>query len=463
MSTIFYDFETSTSSYIGQILSFAFVVVDDEFNEIDRFNGLISIKRTELPSPDAIAVNRIDVLNHQQNAKYSEYEATKAIHKFISKYTLSNREPNYLIGFNSSGFDLQYLRTTFIRNGMNPYFKNLLNADLLHTIRWLYCKNSTFGNIVYSNTFDSKLTLRLSYLVKLLLNEDQTHDALNDVLQTIKLAKYINDEYNIDCRTLVGYMPTRNESEIIEATPNYNELIYSRCKYSKKILIDQDSKYALWLDVEQCMNKYIELNHIDDDFITWTQTDEAKSCVHYSNKLNYSLITENIERIKGEYLCILKDQNIFSVKLNLKDLFSHIKLNDFFNVRNIDPEQNVYCIPFNEQAILKDAIHYDKIDKISTCSNNTKMVYNRWMINNANDINDESLLKYFKKYCNLRYNGSMKLKESKDGYQCTDTYNDLLYRISELELDESNKGLMEKLRIFYNNSDVVKYNYNQVV
>ena len=78
---IFYDFETSTKELLGQILSFAFIVCNEEFIEVDRFCGYVKVKRLELPSVGAILTNQlnIDDLNHQGE---DEHQVAKNIYNF---------------------------------------------------------------------------------------------------------------------------------------------------------------------------------------------------------------------------------------------------------------------------------------------------------------------------------------------------------------------------------------------
>jgi len=472
MISIFYDFETSDKDYIGQILNFAFVVVDESWNELDRLVGNIKIKRTELPAPDAIAVNRIDVIHHQKIAEFSEFEAVKIINSFLNKYT--NRVSNEqipLIGYNSNGFDLQYLRTTFIRNGYSPYFKNIIYSDLLHTTKYCFCFNKDFGDRVWKNCFgvnnnQNKLNLKLSFLIKCFLNIEQTHDSLDDVLNSIKLAKFIKDNYSIDCRTLSCYMPTFVEHEIIEVYPNYDYCEFSLDSnylnvgrgFTRKILLDQDNRYAIWVDVRKCIEKFLELGWDEKEFVTWCSSDNVKTIVQWYNKNNYNLFTANENNISDSFSLELLEQKKFLETFDLKKLLHHISLKEFFGDKDVDAEQNIYCIPFSDIDYLKDAIRYNNIDRLIKCGvSSSKKLYNRFLINECDNVDDNSeLLQVFMAYCQNRYRGKMKLTHKNECYTYTDTIKNRLLRIKELSKEDKNKKLMKSLKQFYVDSDVIK-------
>ena len=58
---IFYDFETSQKDFLGQILSYYFVLVDEHYQPIKECAGLIKPNRMELPACGAILVNQLSI------------------------------------------------------------------------------------------------------------------------------------------------------------------------------------------------------------------------------------------------------------------------------------------------------------------------------------------------------------------------------------------------------------------
>ena len=143
MRYVIFDLETSDLNCVGQILNFAFVEVDENFNLKSSLRDKIKICPMQLPMPEAILSNRIDVIEHQKEATETEFSAMCKIYNYIE--SLCEYEPVRLIGYNSNSFDIHYLRTSLIRNGFNPYFGGQLTyGDLLHAVNRLAVSNDEF-------------------------------------------------------------------------------------------------------------------------------------------------------------------------------------------------------------------------------------------------------------------------------------------------------------------------------
>ncbi|RAP33037.1 hypothetical protein DID75_03450 [Candidatus Marinamargulisbacteria bacterium SCGC AG-410-N11] len=183
---------------LGQILTYAFIVTDLNLNIQTELCGHIRLNKTQLPEIDAILTNKIDVLNLQQHGDL-EYIAAEKIHKFLSKIINENGRCE-LVGFNSNSFDLAFLRNLLIKYGLNPYFMGKLgNKDILH-----YTQSIAFNfPDNYPWTLQTKDN-RSYYSFKLedtcksfnIINQDQSHDAKEDVLITISLVKTLQSEFN---------------------------------------------------------------------------------------------------------------------------------------------------------------------------------------------------------------------------------------------------------------------------
>ena len=139
MTTIFYDFETSSRELLGQIMSYSFIVTDADYNPIEECNGTIKLNRTQFPELEAILVNKINVDTLQQTGD-TEAQAAHKIWAFLNSYT--QKQAVNLVGFNSNTFDLGFLRNLFIRYGLNPYFMGKLqNKDVLHYAQYVAFKH----------------------------------------------------------------------------------------------------------------------------------------------------------------------------------------------------------------------------------------------------------------------------------------------------------------------------------
>ena len=111
---LFYDIETTgLNPAFDQILTFASIRTDKEFNEIERHSIVIQLRPDIVPSPHAFIVHRLSY--DELKAGMSEYEAVKKIHKIL------NRPGTISLGYNTLRFDDEFLRFAFYRNLLDPY------------------------------------------------------------------------------------------------------------------------------------------------------------------------------------------------------------------------------------------------------------------------------------------------------------------------------------------------------
>ncbi|RMD84314.1 MAG: hypothetical protein D6808_07180, partial [Candidatus Dadabacteria bacterium] len=179
---VFYDLETSDKDPIGQILNYCFIETDLDFNVLSSVKGEVEISRLQLPRAKALLANKIDVLCHQEGNVESERDAMAKIHRFMVE--VSRRGAVSLIGYNSSKFDLSYLRTSLIRNGLNPYISNLFYGDLLHLSQKLcVCRKDFPRKELCREDNPKKLSLSLENLAKHfgILTGAQAHESYEDV------------------------------------------------------------------------------------------------------------------------------------------------------------------------------------------------------------------------------------------------------------------------------------------
>ncbi|MEK9657424.1 MAG: hypothetical protein VW378_03505 [bacterium] len=197
---IFYDFETSSKELLGQILSYAFIQTDENYNEIQRLTGLVKLNRTQLPDVGAILTNKlnIDQLNKEGD---TEYNTAHKIYSFLEQAVTQNKQC-YLCGFNSNSFDLNFLRNLLIRHGINPYFKGQLkNKDILHyaqDIAITQPDNFPWHSLINNDDPDSPFySFKLEKLATTFncTNNAQSHDAIEDVELSISLIKALEKTF----------------------------------------------------------------------------------------------------------------------------------------------------------------------------------------------------------------------------------------------------------------------------
>ena len=121
-SFLFYDVETSgLNPAFDQILTFACIRTDLSLKEISRELITIQLRRDIVPSPAAFLTH---CLTPDELAMgVCEYAAAIQIHQ------LFNTPGTISIGYNSLGFDDEFLRFLFYRNLLDPRAGTVLCID----------------------------------------------------------------------------------------------------------------------------------------------------------------------------------------------------------------------------------------------------------------------------------------------------------------------------------------------
>jgi exodeoxyribonuclease-1 len=183
-SYFFYDIETTgLNKAFDQLLQFAAIRTDTELREINRHTITVKLRPDIIPSPQAIITNRISMA--ELNSGMCEFDAVRQIHQFMN-------EPGTIsLGYNTLGFDDEFLRFSFYRNLLPPYTHQYQNdcrrMDLLPiaVIYWLFKRKALNWPQV-----NGKLSLKLEHLGSAnKLITGLSHDALVDVSATVDLAR----------------------------------------------------------------------------------------------------------------------------------------------------------------------------------------------------------------------------------------------------------------------------------
>lgn len=444
MITIFYDLETSSRHTIGQILNYTFICVDQDYQVISSLYADVKINRLELPEAGAILANRINVIKHQQESTQTEWEAAFAIREYIDNILYEFRQQKVmLVGFNSNRFDLPFLRTVMIRNGISPYFgKNLINTDLYQVVKFLSVTNRSFPRKTSLGSDENKLSLKLETLTKefSLLTGKQTHNSYDDVKLTIDFGKFLEENFDIDLETFSGYSPPSNiKPSYITYTlsPQYD---LSKKEINEKnlfILIYDDYRSSLWLNVTNILNK------------------EDRNPIVYVNKATGSLVFD-------ESKVSIEDQKI---ALEHYKEFKGLTIQDYFKPSTCDIEQDIYRLDFDQI----DYLHSIIWKKASVLNNKTsvkdaKILLTRYKLNSADPSNlkDSKLLKQLKAYADYRYGGKLQLwkqlsEEDKANQEAFHPSleileEDILHRMESS--NEEDLELLKSLKEYYENSDI---------
>ena len=204
---LFYDLETTgLNKCFDQVMQFAAIRTDENLIELERHEYFVKINPDVIPSPEAMITHGLD-LNLCSNG-LPEIEAMEKIH------ALMNTPGTISLGYNTLGFDDEFLRFSFYRNLFPPYTHQYVNhcgrMDLypIVILYYLYCKEalnwpSRNGNI----------SLKLEDLN----HENQlapglAHNALVDVQATIALAKKLRNQEKM-WNYSVGYFNKKIDTE----------------------------------------------------------------------------------------------------------------------------------------------------------------------------------------------------------------------------------------------------------
>ena len=212
-SYLFYDIETTgLSKAFDQVLQFAAIRTDRQLNEIDRHDIKVKLRPDVIPSPLAILTNRIPVDRLADGL--CEYEATVQIHALL------NEPETVSIGYNTLGFDDEFLRFCFHRNLLPPYTHQYRNGcrrmDLfpIAIVYWLYQRQVLAWPVI-----NGKPSLKLEHLgaENSMLN-GQSHEALVDVATTIELARRFFEKKKM-WDYLTGYFDKETDAYRIDELP----------------------------------------------------------------------------------------------------------------------------------------------------------------------------------------------------------------------------------------------------
>jgi exodeoxyribonuclease-1 len=181
---LFYDIETTgLNKAFDQVLQFAAIRTDLELQELERYEFKVKLNPDVTPSPYALLTHQISITDTQ--AGISEYTAIQHIHQIMN-------EPGTIsIGYNTLGFDDEFLRFAFYRNLLPPYTHQYANqcarVDLYPiTIMYhLFKKDILQWPLIEGET---KLKLELINLTNNLV-QGRAHDAMVDVEITLAVAK----------------------------------------------------------------------------------------------------------------------------------------------------------------------------------------------------------------------------------------------------------------------------------
>jgi exodeoxyribonuclease-1 len=184
---LFYDLETSgLDPAFDQVLTFAGIRTDSRLREIDRTSLTIRLRKDVIPSPNAFVTHCLTMKDLADGQ--CEYQAARLLH------SLFNTPDTVSVGYNSLGFDDEFLRFLFYRNLLEPYTHQYANgcfrADIL-PVAALYKRFCTPPAIQWPCLDNGRPTLKLEHIAKenQFITSGPAHDAMADVEALVALCR----------------------------------------------------------------------------------------------------------------------------------------------------------------------------------------------------------------------------------------------------------------------------------
>ncbi|ACN16128.1 SbcB [Desulforapulum autotrophicum HRM2] len=220
---LFYDIETSgLNPAFDQILTFAAIRTDLELREIDRTSIVISLRNDIVPSPGAFITHRLTPEDLKDGL--CEYQGVALIHRLL------NTPDTISIGYNSLGFDDEFLRFAFYRNLLDPYTHQYANdcarMDLL-PIATLYRIFKPDG--IHWPVIDDKASMRLELISEKnnLVQSGRAHDAMTDVEATLALARRLSGQKRM-WNYCLDFFDKKNDQARLDAVDEVFQSIFGR-------------------------------------------------------------------------------------------------------------------------------------------------------------------------------------------------------------------------------------------
>ncbi len=252
MTFYFYDLETSGINPRAQrIMQFAGQRTDENFNPIgESQNWLVKLTDEILPDPDAVLITGITPQKSLEEG-YTEAEFIKLFYEEVLQ------PDTILMGFNTIRFDDEFMRATLWRNFYDPYEWQYQDGrtrwDLLDVVRmvralrpggieWPFEPARKWGETEHGKqlreadtaTPEMVPTNRLELLTKVNgLDHENAHDALNDVLATISVAKLLREKQPKIFDYLLGVREKKKATAFIDLD-DPKPFIYCSGRYSAK-------------------------------------------------------------------------------------------------------------------------------------------------------------------------------------------------------------------------------------
>ena len=454
-SFLFYDLETSgLNPSFDQVMQFAAIRTDLNFLEIERKEIYVKLRPDVVPAPEALLTTRILVSETKTNA-ISEYDAIKEIHSML------NKPGTISIGYNTLGFDDEFLRFSFYRNLLDMYSHQYANgcsrADLFPMLLYYFLFQPEVLKHWPKNE-DSKVNLKLENLSKLnQLAEGNAHDAMVDVEATLALAQRMasypdlwsfclaNFNKKTDEERSKKFIKSKNLGKIrIDLSTLLNTKIGSENGYQAPvILLGQNAiKQTLFLRLDNIdFNTVNEENYVENTWVTRKKYGEPgflipdnKREISYFKEERVALIQSNLNWINDNSELFNKIKQYWLAyeypEVESVDLDARLYLDSFWK-----PKDKQINLDFHEAKTVNDKKQViEKMQNSSLKKLAKRIIYRNFKSENDLFSDEESTDALFNSQTGIDFRNSEKL-----------TKENALDRIEELKKSYTNTQDIEIL------------------
>jgi exodeoxyribonuclease-1 len=321
---LFYDIETSgLSPAFDQVLTFAGIRTDMALNEIDRYDVTVSLRPDIVPSPGAFITHRLTL--DDLNAGLCEYEAMALIHGIV------NKPGTVSIGYNTLGFDDEFLRFAFYRNLLDSYTHQYANGcsrmDLL-PIATLY-RIFKPGQVRWPER-DGKPSMKLELISQEnnLVLSGRAHDAMTDVEATLELARRLALEASM-WRYSLDFFDKKTDQARIDAIDERFQSVFGRHRVAIMVSVSFGagvmymapvvslghstaySNQSLWLRLDNAEILPFEPDSVSGPFVIRKRYGEAKIILPPLDRFWGRLTEEQRSRCEANLALIKGDTDGF--------------------------------------------------------------------------------------------------------------------------------------------------------
>ena len=226
-----YDIESSSAiTDWSSILEIGGILIDENFNEIDRFNLRGRIPSYEIPQASALIVNKtsIDLLTKSNLSNYMLLSQVEAIFKKWS--------PALFMGWSNVNFDCEMIRKSFFRNLRFPYITNAApnkRHDALNIARAAYAIDPSILNTELNER--GNVSMKLESLIRMQgYDTSKSHTAQFDAIAACKILKLIHKKVQPELWSSFLRTANRSDTETIvkkEEIITLVEYYYGKSKF----------------------------------------------------------------------------------------------------------------------------------------------------------------------------------------------------------------------------------------